>query len=219
MPSTPTEAAPAEAVIDDTARQRVVAAAIDCILERGFYRASSNEIARRAGMTWGAIQYYFGTREKLMLAALQRGNDALERRLAEARIEGATSEARVLQLARLLAQQYGAPEYLALLQIVLNLAHNPQTSAETAEALVDIDARVAHRVRELIVAAVDREADDACIRLIFNACRGVAVSHLVTAETTPRQLASRQRLGNLDDDVHGIAKALGLLLDAGQPQA
>ena len=31
---------------------------IACILEEGFYRASSNKIARRAGVTWGVIQYH-----------------------------------------------------------------------------------------------------------------------------------------------------------------
>jgi DNA-binding NarL/FixJ family response regulator len=52
---------------DLAARERVIDATVSCILELGFYRASTNEIARRAGVTWGVIQHYFGTREALML--------------------------------------------------------------------------------------------------------------------------------------------------------
>ena len=51
---------------DSISRQRVIDAAIACILDQGFYRASSNAIAERAGVTWGVIQYHFGTREALM---------------------------------------------------------------------------------------------------------------------------------------------------------
>ncbi len=40
---------------DSATRDRVIAAAITCILERGYYRASTNEIARTAGVTWGVI--------------------------------------------------------------------------------------------------------------------------------------------------------------------
>ena len=69
----------------DSPHQRILEAALDCILERGFYRASSNEIARRSGMTWGAIQYYFGTRERLMLAALEVSDREFEHLLADGR--------------------------------------------------------------------------------------------------------------------------------------
>ena len=50
--------------------RRVLDAAEECILELGYYQASSNEIARRAGVTWGVIQHQFGTREGLLLAVL-----------------------------------------------------------------------------------------------------------------------------------------------------
>ena len=79
---------------DDSTRARVVDAAIACILDEGFYRASSNKIARRAGVTWGVIQYHFGTREALMVAVHERGLDELDRCLTDAVITGDTVEAR-----------------------------------------------------------------------------------------------------------------------------
>ncbi len=59
---------------ENDTRARVIKAATECIIELGFYRGSStNEIARRAGVTWGVIQWYFGNREGLMLAVLEEG--------------------------------------------------------------------------------------------------------------------------------------------------
>ncbi|MEY2458244.1 MAG: hypothetical protein QOG30_74, partial [Acidimicrobiaceae bacterium] len=53
---------PATTDNEQATRRAVIDAAVASILERGFYRASSNEITRRAGVTWGVIQHYFGTR-------------------------------------------------------------------------------------------------------------------------------------------------------------
>src|SRR3979411_3068004 len=83
---------------DDAMRSRVIEAAVTCILERGFYRASSNEIARRAGVSWGVIQHYFGTREALMLAVLQDGSRRFETIVEGVDIDGDTVEERIDQL-------------------------------------------------------------------------------------------------------------------------
>ena len=52
-------------------RQLVIQAVIDSVLEVGYYQSSTNEIARRAGVTWGVLQHQFGTREGLLLEVLK----------------------------------------------------------------------------------------------------------------------------------------------------
>src|SRR5260221_4861527 len=99
----------------------VIDAAVACILERGFYRASSNEVARRAGVTWGVIQHYFGTREALMLAVLKDGARHLTDVMAGATIDAETVAERLEQLIEILAQHYGQPAYLAYVQVALNM--------------------------------------------------------------------------------------------------
>jgi AcrR family transcriptional regulator len=198
---------------EETTNRRIVAAAMDCILERGFYRASSNEIARRAGMTWGAIQYYFGTREKLMLAALEVFNRECEALLERADIGAGPTGDRLEELALLLARQYGRPQYLAALQIVLNLAHNPQTSQETAAALVRFDKRLSAKLMDVISASIGPGADAATVSLVFHASRGLAVSHLINSETSPREFADSRRRDSLGADLHRMALALGRLID------
>jgi AcrR family transcriptional regulator len=51
-------------------RARIIAAVVDSIAERGFSRTTAQEIARRAGVTWGAVQHHFGSKDTMMLAVL-----------------------------------------------------------------------------------------------------------------------------------------------------
>jgi len=46
----------------EATRRKVLDAVVESVLDVGYYKASSNEIARRAGVTWGAIQHLFGSR-------------------------------------------------------------------------------------------------------------------------------------------------------------
>ena len=83
---------------DSATRDRVIEATVACILERGYYRASTNEIARTAGVTWGVIQHYFGTREGLMLAVLQDGASQFVAIVEDVEIDGETVTERMNQL-------------------------------------------------------------------------------------------------------------------------
>src|SRR5262249_40142335 len=105
-----------EVMSDESTRARVVDAAIACILDEGFYRASSNNIAKRAGVTWGVIQYHFGTREALLVAVHERGLEELDRCLTDAVIVGGTMEARLDSFVAALWSYYRRPEFLAYMQ-------------------------------------------------------------------------------------------------------
>ena len=203
----------------ETANRRILTATIDCILDRGFYRASSNEIARRAGMTWGAIQYHFGTREKLMLAALEVFNRDFEATLVAAHEgdfydSGSVAE-RLEKLAGLLALQYARPQYLATLQIILNLSHNPETSAETAAALEHFEATLSAQLTSLIARAIGGGADEDAVTFVFHALRGLSVSHLINAETTARRVPLEQHAVSLQQEAHRLAEALALFIERG----
>jgi AcrR family transcriptional regulator len=164
---------------DDSTRARVVDAAIACILDEGFYRASSNKIAKQAGVTWGVIQYHFGTREALMLAVHERGVAELDRCLIEAEIVGDTLEARIGSFVDALWAYYRRPEFLAYMQVMLNLSHDPTTADSTQAALKSVGVRVNERVPALVRAIVrdDRSDDDIARigRFFYNVVRGLAL--------------------------------------------
>jgi AcrR family transcriptional regulator len=162
------------------ARGQIVDAAIATILELGFYRASSNEIARKANVSWGSIQYHFGTREGLLLAVVEELNQRFTTTMHEAQVTGDTLEERLHCLFRILAAHYGAPTYLARLQIVLNLSHDPDTSADVADALVRQAEVAGEDLRRLLRGALGSGVRPATMNAIFNAIRGTAVSYQIT---------------------------------------
>lgn len=197
---------------DSISRQRVIDAAIACIIDQGFYRASSNAIAERAGVTWGVIQYHFGTREALMLAVLEEGTRRLNDIVVTAEITGETVTERVAQYMDILLKYYGSLDYLAFSQVLINLTHDPRTSQQTRETMARIGESVnpeLNRLQRKVLAGTGIRRP-AVRSLLFHALRGLALSH-VMLETlpeqpqTPRHFPEQRRL---------LAEALGMLIEA-----
>ena len=197
---------------DSISRQRVIDAAIACIIDQGFYRASSNAIAERAGVTWGVIQYHFGTREALMLAVLEEGTRRLNDIVVTAEITGETVTERVAQYMDILLKYYGSLDYLAFSQVLINLTHDPRTSQQTRETMARIGESAnpeLNRLQRKVLAGTGIRRP-AVRSLLFHALRGLALSH-VMLETlpeqpqTPRHFPEQRRL---------LAEALGMLIEA-----
>lgn len=193
----------------------MIEAAIQCILENGFYRASSNAIAERAGLSWGVIQYWFGSRESLMVAVMEEGTERLSRLLAEGHVTGATMTERVESYFDILADYYGQPAWLAFMQVALNLTHDPATSQRTIEMLRDLNTSAAplfaRLARELF--GERRSRDPRLAEFVFHAVRGVAMSELLVSiniqESRPDwkpDFAATRKL---------LARAVGHLLEEG----
>ena len=205
----------AEPQLDDSGtRARVIQAALDCILDRGFYRASSNEIARRAGVTWGVIQYHFGTRERLLVAALRDATGQLVAHLERADVSGATVEERVRKCLAVLAGWYGSPTYLAYLQIILNLSHDPATSADAAQALTESNDHAQQRITELLDRVVGRAGSNPELRaMLFHVGRGFALSNLITEAATPGREPVAVDAARVHERTELLILALAVLLE------
>ncbi|MFD7904946.1 TetR/AcrR family transcriptional regulator, partial [Kitasatospora sp. NPDC059747] len=52
-------------------RARLLAAAVDCLAERGWHGSTVAVVAERAGVSRGAAQHHFPTREDLFTAAVE----------------------------------------------------------------------------------------------------------------------------------------------------
>jgi AcrR family transcriptional regulator len=197
---------------DPDTRQRVIDGAIECILERGFYRSSSNAVAEHVGLSWGVIQYYFGTRESLMLAVLEDGSRRLIETVSTADITGDTLTDRIEEYFVTLERYYGDPRYLAFIQVLLNLSHDPRTSAQTLETMTRIskvvDVELDRLTTKLFAGVPVRQRR--LRSLVFHVLRGLALSEVMLG-TLPfdssrptRELRAQRRLA---------ARALSLLIE------
>jgi AcrR family transcriptional regulator len=52
-------------------RRRILDAVVESIAELGFQRTTASEIAKRAGVTWGAVQHHFGAKGGILEAVLE----------------------------------------------------------------------------------------------------------------------------------------------------
>jgi TetR/AcrR family transcriptional regulator len=64
------------------AAERILQAALGAFSERGFDGARTRDIAARANVTLGLVQYHFGSKEKLWKAAVERAFGSLHEGLA-----------------------------------------------------------------------------------------------------------------------------------------
>jgi len=59
-----------KAEVEGDTRERILSAALETFAEKGFDGSTTREIASRAGVTLGLLQYYFGSKLKLWKAAV-----------------------------------------------------------------------------------------------------------------------------------------------------
>ncbi len=100
-------------------RDKVVRAAIACIAEEGFKNATTGRIARRAGVTWGAIQHQFGDKDSILYAVMETRIEELRAALAAASEPQASLRERIGTFVRACWASFDTPANRAFLAIVL----------------------------------------------------------------------------------------------------
>ena len=160
-------------------------AVVESILDKGYYRTSSNEIARRAGVTWGTLQHQFGSRELLLLEVLNRRWRDLQHEMATADVTGTTLEARLHSVLDVLATHYGDPGQLASLQILLDLSRDPEVSKATKRAIDEHGKRLIEAWQPLFEQALgDAASDELLVRYAFVTLRGYLTGDLIASNIT-----------------------------------
>ena len=162
-------------------RARVLESAVACIDELGIARASSNEIARRAGMTWGAIQHHFGSREDLLLSVIESNFSELESNVRNAAVVGGTTLERVQALADLLWDYCSDIRFRVSIEILLDLRRDPAGSDLVAQRLSDANESMGVMWDEICVQALDLPSDPTIARILFGAARGFALTRHMNA--------------------------------------
>jgi len=75
-------------------RARLMDAVVESIAEIGLARTTAPEIARRAGVTWGAVQHHFGGKDGMLVSVLDDSFRRFAERLEGIPLEGTSLEQR-----------------------------------------------------------------------------------------------------------------------------
>lgn len=171
-------------------RQRLLEATIDCLAEMGWAAATVSVVAERAGVSRGAAQHHFPTREELITAALEHMFDT---RNAQAKEEAAAVAAFADGLERTeavvagLVESYTSPVFKAALQVWTHAAADPVLR----EQIVPLEARfgrVSHR-RAIEALGVD-DSDPVTHHLVqatLDMARGLGLADVLTDDSARRK--------------------------------
>jgi AcrR family transcriptional regulator len=130
-------------------RAAILKAVSDSVVEVGFTRTTAVEIARRAGVTWGAVQHHFGGKDGMLTAVLE---DSFNR-FAE-RVESVPREAPLEKQVSFFVDRawdhYSSADYRTANEILLHfharedIEEAPEWSAIMAKAWNDIWREIFH---------------------------------------------------------------------------
>lgn len=161
-------------------RAKLLDAAIDCLVELGFAKTSTQEIARRAGVSRGAQLHHFPTKESLLIAAVEH---LVDRRLSEI-LEAEPDPERGPEI---LADAFSGPLFHAALELWVAARTDPALH----EAMIPLERRVAEAIQGGAQIVMGSRMSPESIELSVELARGLAVSALFRTPEADAQLRGR----------------------------
>jgi AcrR family transcriptional regulator len=131
-----------------TTRERLVEAAADVIAEEGYDRAGVQEIARRAGLTNGAIYANFRDKSELLAEAVETGLLRLFGRMDEAHMAGASAAQVIEMVGRTLALYTPARSRTLIAEALAAARRDPDVGVRVRQLLGTLETRVTNAVAE-----------------------------------------------------------------------
>ena len=182
-------------------RQRVLEAAVECLADLGWAGSTVAVVAGRAGVSRGAAQHHFPTREALFAAAFAhmaaRRLDQVGREAARLAPGGDRTEAVLAMLAGL----YTGPLFRAALHLHTAAAVDDDLRALVARSEADVNAAV-HRTAVGLL-AVDESRDGAreLVQGTLDLLRGLALADVLTDDARRRRRVLARWARVLDDEL------------------
>ncbi|MEU3269552.1 TetR/AcrR family transcriptional regulator [Saccharomonospora sp. NPDC006951] len=169
-----------------TTRRRLIDAAVECLGERGWQGTTVGVVAERAGVSRGAAQHHFPTREDLVVAAVDYlANEQIAELTARAAALP-SGPSRAEPVATMLLDLYTGSKFRAALHLWVAAS----TESALREILVPLEARVgreAHRLAvELLGADESQPGVRETVQATLDLARGLGLANLLTDDTRRR---------------------------------
>ncbi len=183
-------------------RQRLLEATIDCLADQGWAATTVGVVAKRAGVSRGAAQHHFPTREDLITAALEFMFDS---RMEAARLEATGLPAgpgRTEAIVTRLVEYYTGTLFKAALQVWTAAASDPALR-ERVLPLEEKFGRVAHRTAVAMLGVEDGDLiAHRWVQLTLDLARGLGLADVLTDDSKRRAELIKQWAADLDSVLH-----------------
>ncbi|MFE7853493.1 TetR/AcrR family transcriptional regulator [Streptomyces sp. NPDC057403] len=177
-------------------RQRLLEAAVACLAEHGWAGSTVSVVAERAGVSRGAAQHHFPTREDLFTAAVEYVAEERSTAIRALFPDGAGDDRRAVVAA--LVDLYTGPLFRAALHLWVAASNEEPLRPRVTE----LEARVGretHRIAvELLGADESRPGVRETVQGLLDMARGLGLANLLTDDTGRRDRVVAQWAGILD---------------------
>lgn len=163
---------------DSTTRERLLDAAAEVFCERGYEGTTVAEVARRAGLTTGAIYANFKDKAELLLQTIERGSAQAVADLEAAREAGMSAADRLLMMGgRMIANRDWVDQRL-FVEMFTAARRDPDVDRRVADTLAAMEHEIA-RLMERAQAEGDVDPRwDPAVLARFCMALGVGFTHL-----------------------------------------
>ncbi|MBA4867273.1 TetR/AcrR family transcriptional regulator [Streptomyces sp. PSKA54] len=181
-------------------RRRLLEAAVACLAEHGWAGSTVSVVAERAGVSRGAAQHHFPTREDLFTAAVayvaEERSTALRALFPGAPTEGPADRSAVVAA---LVDLYTGPLFRAALHLWVAASNEEQLRPQVTE----LEARVGretHRIAvELLSADESRPGVRETVQGLLDMARGLGLANLLTDDGARRERVVTQWAALLEE--------------------
>ncbi|MFH9329773.1 TetR/AcrR family transcriptional regulator [Streptomyces althioticus] len=179
-------------------RQRLLEAAVSCLAEHGWAGSTVSVVAERAGVSRGAAQHHFPTREDLFTAAVEYVAEERSTALRALFPEGAAASDRRAVVAALV-DLYTGPLFRAALHLWVAASDEAQLRPRVTELELRVG-RDSHRIAvELLGADESRPGVRETVQGLLDMARGLGLANLLSDDTARRERVVAQWADLLDD--------------------
>ncbi|MBB0968104.1 TetR/AcrR family transcriptional regulator [Dietzia aerolata] len=181
-------------------RERLLGASIDLLATQGWAATTVGAVAAAAGVSRGAAQHHFPTREDLITAALVHMID--QRLVSVATVDSELPEPgpeRTIAVVRLIVDHYTSDLFKAALQVWTAAASDPAL----ADRVLPLEAAMSREVLKYAAAALERDPADARVRraiqTTLDLARGLGLADVLSDDSERRDKIIRFWGQTMDD--------------------
>ncbi|MGW0699557.1 TetR/AcrR family transcriptional regulator [Streptomyces sp. NPDC002867] len=162
-------------------RQRLLEAAVACLAEVGWAGSTVSVVAERAGVSRGAAQHHFPTREDLFTAAVEYVAEERSQALRNLPVQDRAS------VVAALVDLYTGPLFRAALQLWVAASNEEQLRPRVTE----LEARVGRETHRIAVRLLDADESRPGVREtvqgLLDMARGLGLANLLTDDAARRE--------------------------------